>query len=52
MKNQALCSSKDKTGKLKRHLLQFLFGALRVKLTRTFCQGQISNKLRQHELSF
>ena len=30
MKNQALCSSKDKSKKLKCHLLQFLFGALRV----------------------
>ena len=33
MKNQALFSSEDKKGKnLKCHLLQFLFGALRVKL--------------------
>ena len=31
MKNQALFSSKDKSRKLKCHLLQFLFGALRVK---------------------
>ena len=30
MKNQALFSSKDKSKKLKRHLLQFLYGALRV----------------------
>ena len=30
MKNQALFSSKDKRKKLKCHLLQFLFGALRV----------------------
>ena len=30
MKNQALFSSKDKNKKLKCHLLQFLFGALRV----------------------
>ena len=29
MKNQALFSSKDKSKKLKCHLLQFLFGALR-----------------------
>ena len=29
-KNQALFSSKDKSKKLKCHLLQFLFGALRV----------------------
>ena len=32
MKNQALFSSKDKSKKIKCHLLQFLFGALRVKL--------------------
>ena len=32
MKNQALFSSKDKSKKLKHHLLQFLFGALRVKV--------------------
>ena len=31
MKNQALSSSKDKSKKLKCRLLQFLFGALRVK---------------------
>ena len=30
MKNQASFSSKDKSKKLKCHLLQFLFGALRV----------------------
>ena len=33
MKNQALFSSKDKSKKLKCRLLQFLFGALRVKFT-------------------
>ena len=32
MKNQALFSSKDKSKKLKCRLLQFLFGALRVKI--------------------
>ena len=31
IKNQAFFSSKDKSKKLKCHLLQFLFGALRVK---------------------
>ena len=31
MKNQALISSKDKSKKLKCRLLQFLFGAIRVK---------------------
>ena len=33
MKNQALFSSKDKNKELKCRLLQFLFGALRVKLS-------------------
>ena len=32
MKNQALLSSKEKSKKLNCRLLQFLFGALRVKL--------------------
>ena len=32
MKNQALFSSKDKSKKSKCRLVQFLFGALRVKL--------------------
>ena len=32
MKKQALFSSKDKSEKLKCHLLQFLFAALKVKL--------------------
>ena len=31
MKNQALFSLKDRSKKLKGHLLQFLFGPLRVK---------------------
>ena len=35
MKNQAVFSSKDKSKKLKCRLLQFLFGALRVKKTHT-----------------
>ena len=35
MKNQALFSSKHKSKKLKCRLLQFLFGALRVKKCRT-----------------
>ena len=34
MKNRALFSSKDKSKKLKCHLLQYLFGALRVKTSR------------------
>ena len=36
MKNEALFSSKDKSQKLKYCLLQFLFGALRVKI-QTHC---------------
>ena len=32
MKNQALFSSKDKSKKIKCHLLQFLFGAFMIKL--------------------
>ena len=32
MKNQALFSSKDKSKTLRYRLLQFLFGALRIKL--------------------
>ena len=36
MKNQALFSSKDKSKKLKCRLLQFLFGALRVRRTLYF----------------
>ena len=36
MKNQALFSSKDKSKKLKFHLLQFLFSALRVKAKATY----------------
>ena len=36
MKNQALFYSKDKSKKLKCRLLQFLFGALRVKLVSVF----------------
>ena len=41
MKNQALFSSKDKREKLKCRLLQYLFGALRVKIayTRTVVGG-------------
>ena len=36
MKNQASFSLKDKSKKLKCHLLQFLFGALRVNKILTF----------------
>ena len=36
MKNQALFSSKEKNEKLKCRLLQYLFGALRVKAADNF----------------
>ena len=39
MKNQALFSSKDKSKTLKCRLLQFLFGALRVKKCADLCPG-------------
>ena len=35
MKNQALFSSKDESKKLKCHLLKFLFGVFRVKMSRS-----------------
>ena len=35
MENQTLFSSKDKSNKLKRRLLQFVFGALRVNFKTT-----------------
>ena len=42
MKNQALFSLKDKSKKkLKCHLLQFLFGALRVVASQTIILGAI-----------
>ena len=40
MKYQAVFSSKDKSKKLKSHLLQFLFGALRVKGTNVSVEDQ------------
>ena len=39
MKNQALFSLKDKSKKLQCHLLQFLFGPLRVK-SKPYCMEQ------------
>ena len=46
MKNQALCSSKDKSKKLKCRLLQFLCGALWVKTNlTTFLQRVHRGKL-------
>ena len=45
MKNQALFSSKDKSKKLKCRLLQFLFGAVRVKKgIRDYMLGKDSSK--------
>ena len=43
MKNQALFSSKDKSKKLKCHLLEFLFGALRVKAQKKKKGGRQQN---------
>ena len=40
MKNQTLFSLKDKSKKLKGHLLQFLFGTLRVKEKNLFPKQQ------------
>ena len=42
-KNQALFSSKDKSKKLKCRLLQFLFGALKVKF---HCKTNICDHLK------
>ena len=42
MKNQALFSSKNKSKKLKCRLLQFLFGALRVKMIGYIFRGSSS----------
>ena len=47
MKNQALFSSKDKSKKLKCCLLQFLFGALRVKAYRYSSVGMITSIVRE-----
>ena len=50
LKHQALFSSKDESKKLKCHLLQFLFGALKVKLdpNQTF---ELSNQFCYHTAS-
>ena len=45
MKNQALFSWKDKNKKLECHLLQFLFGALKVKGTNIFLLRKILQKM-------
>ena len=46
MKNQALISSKDKSKKLECRLLQFSFGALRVKISglSLFCDNAQTDK--------
>ena len=44
MKNKALFSLKDKNKKLKCHLLQFLFGALRVKNNCAFSHDSFSHE--------
>ena len=41
MKNQALFSSKDKSKKIKCRLLQFLFGASRVKTIYAICNHSL-----------
>ena len=42
MKNQTLFSSKDKSKKLECHLLQFLFGILKVNIASTNYDLQMS----------
>ena len=49
MKNQALFSPKDKSKKLKCRLLQFLFGALRVKNLKAY--EQMPNDLTFYTVS-
>ena len=52
MKNQALFSSKDKSKKLKCCLLQFLFGALRVKSQMIFINtNKLYKKLKNPNFS-
>ena len=46
MKNQALFSPKEKSKKLKCRLLQFLSGALRVKVSPYTCRGSKSTILQ------
>ena len=50
MKNQALFSSKDKSKKLKCRLLQFLFGALRVKTPNKQAMRFIFAKLKKKKV--
>ena len=50
MKNQALFSSKDKSKKLICRLLQFLFGALRVKYGPSLEWPQYGDSNRGHSM--
>ena len=50
-KNQALFSAKDKSKKLKSHLLQFLFGALRVKDRSSRCTEGTHQRKENSRLS-
>ena len=46
MKHQALFPYKDKSEKIKCHLLQFLFGTLRVKVQCDWTDGQMDRKVK------
>ena len=50
MKNQALFSSKDKSKRLKCRLLQFLFGALRIRSRERVHKLQVSFERASFEL--
>ena len=52
MKNQALFSSKDKSKKLKCHLLQFLFGTLRVKVPQRIKSKTVQIQVRWLRISY
>ena len=47
MKNQALCSLKDKSKKLNCCLLRFLFGAIRIKMRGFGADSQVQMPLGQ-----
>ena len=49
MKNQALFSSKDKSKKLKCRLLQFLFGAFRVKKNLVSLSSYFYEKINKNQ---
>ena len=52
IKNQALFSSKDKSKKLKCRLLQFLFGALRVKRCGLYQLSNLVTCVVNHEFLY